>query len=76
MVNFLISILLFGLIFWVVLGYKRGKPQKEASTQELVRDAMTGVYFPKTEAISVTSGGETIYFLTIENRDTFLSSGR
>ena len=74
--NFLISILLFGLIFWVVLGYKRGISPEGTNAQELVRDATTGVYFPKNEAISITRGGETIYFLTIENRDTFLNSGR
>lgn len=74
MVNAIIAIL-FALIIW--LGRGLGKnPAEGPDTKTLVQDALTGVYFPKNEAVSITKGGETIYFLNVENRDKFLNSWR
>ncbi len=75
MSRLLIIAILFALIFWVVRGY--GRPLRAGNeAQELVRDALTGIYFPKSEAISLSRGGETLYFLNLENRDRFLAANR
>jgi hypothetical protein len=71
----LIIAVLFGLIFWVSRNYDRGAGPAEPA-QDLVRDALTGVYFPKSEALSLTRGGETLFFQSLENRDKFLTINR
>lgn len=68
---FVIAVL-FGLIFWLVNGYGRDSGRPPAC-RELVRDALKGVYFPKDQAVSVSRGGETLYFINKENRDRYLS---
>ncbi len=68
--------LLFWLIIWLVRGYGGGRGREGPEAQELVRDALTGVYFPKKEALTVVRGGETLYFLNIENRDRYLTMNR
>ncbi len=73
--NLFLIALLFGLIFWVVRGYGRGG-RRDGDAQDLVRDALTGVYFPKSEAVSIVRGGETLYFLNHDNRDQFLRANR
>jgi len=75
MIQLLIIAFLFGLIFWVARGFGRGDRSRDQA-QDLVRDALTGVYFPKTQAVSVTRGGETLYFLNVENRDKYLTLNR
>jgi hypothetical protein len=77
---FIIAVL-FGLILWLAGGYggaRRPGARREdgREARELVRDAQTGVYFPKGESVSVVRGGETLYFLNRENRDKFLSANR
>ncbi|MDR2947304.1 MAG: hypothetical protein LBV79_11250 [Candidatus Adiutrix sp.] len=74
MFRFFIIALLFWLIIWLVRGYGTGREEPE--TQELVRDAATGVYFPKKEALTVVRGGETLYFQNVENRDRYLTMNR
>ncbi|MDR1044488.1 MAG: hypothetical protein LBP33_05125 [Candidatus Adiutrix sp.] len=76
MFNLFILAVLFGLIFWIVRDYGRRTDSDRNQTQDLVCDALSGVYFPKNEAVSITRGGETLYFLSIENRDKFLSLNR
>ena len=77
MLRLFIIALLFYLIIWLVRGFGRGGPQEgEHETQELVRDATTGLYFPKNESVSITREGETFYFASVENRDKFLASRR
>ena len=77
MFRLFIIALLFYLIIWLVRGYGRNEPEKdENETQELVRDAQTGLYFPRSESISITREGETFYFASVENRDKFLASRR
>lgn len=71
---FLIAIL-FGLIIWIVRGYGRSEADG-SSAEELVRDALTGVYFPKKDAATIVRGGETLYFINIENRDKYLTMNR
>lgn len=75
MFSLLVIALLFGLIFWLSQGFGSGG-SKGGTEQELVRDALTGVYFDKEQAVSVTRGGETLYFQNFENRDKFLASRR
>lgn len=75
MIQLLVIAVLFGLIFWVARGFGRTSRSRD-ETEELVCDAFTGVYFPKKQAVSITKGGETLYFLNVENRDRFLTSNR
>lgn len=75
MLNVIIITILFALIIWLGRGLGKNAP-RDSNTKELVPDALTGVYFPKTEAVSINRAGETLYFLTIENRDKYLISGR
>lgn len=67
--------ILFGLIVWIVRGYGR-KNEAEPTARELVRDALTGIYFPKHEAVIITRSGETFYFISVENRDKYLTMHR
>lgn len=75
MFRLLLIAVLFGLIFWLVKGYGR-ESGSAGHSRELVRDAFSGVYFPKDLSVSVTRGGETLYFLNKENRDKYLSLNR
>lgn len=74
MFRLLLIALLFALIFWVIRGY--GQDDGPERPQEMVRDALTGVYFPKSEAVSVVRQGETLYFTSVENRDRYLANLR
>ncbi|UQZ89396.1 hypothetical protein C4J81_09375 [Deltaproteobacteria bacterium Smac51] len=77
MLRLFIIALLFYLIIWLVRGYGgNGSNEEENETQELVRDAQTGLYFPKSESVSITREGETFYFASVENRDKFLTTRR
>jgi high-affinity Fe2+/Pb2+ permease len=76
MLRLFIIALLFYLIIWLVRGYDKAPKADENETQELVRDALSSLYFPKSEAISITREGETFYFASVENRDKFLASRR
>ncbi|MDR3203996.1 MAG: hypothetical protein LBV23_04525 [Deltaproteobacteria bacterium] len=71
--------LLFYLIIWVarsLVSSERGH-SSSSSEDELVRDALTGIYFDKKKALTVTRGGETLYFLSVNNRDSWLrNNGR
>jgi hypothetical protein len=68
--------LLFYLIIWVGRGLlfsrRMGPPPPAPGERVFVQDALTGVFFPKSEAVTVTTGGETYYFSTVENRDAWL----
>ncbi|MDR0881764.1 MAG: hypothetical protein LBP55_04390 [Candidatus Adiutrix sp.] len=75
LITLLIIAALFGLIFRVSRNFDRSSSPGETA-QDLVRDALTGVYFPKSEALSLTRGGETLFFQSLENRDKFLTSNR
>ena len=77
MLRFLGAALLFGLICVLArsLGPARPAPDVDG-TRELVRDALTGVYFPKDLAVKVVRGGETLHFQNVENRDRFLTQNR
>ncbi|MCL2029574.1 MAG: hypothetical protein FWG97_04080 [Deltaproteobacteria bacterium] len=75
MLRLLIVSILFGLIFSLARSFGRpAAPSEEA--QELVQDALTRVYFPKSMAVKVVRSGETFYFQSLENRDRFLSQTR
>lgn len=75
MFRLFIIALLFWLIIWVVRGYG-GRGRDESAAEELVRDALTGIYFPKKDSVTITRGGETFYFMNIENRDRYLTMNR
>lgn len=74
MFRLLFIAILFAAIFWVVRGY--GRSRSEDQPREMVRDALSGVYFPKSEAVSITRHGETLYFINVENRDNYLTNHR
>jgi len=40
----------------------------------MVKDPICEVYFPKREGVSLTVGGETFYFCSVECRDKFIAS--
>jgi hypothetical protein len=70
----LLIAVLFYLIIWVVRGLvapKRG-PETSRLATEMVRDALTQIYFPKDRAISVSKNGQTYYFISADNRDAWL----
>jgi hypothetical protein len=72
-IRVLIISLLFYLIIWVVRGLIQPKaPKGETQESELVSDALTGVYFDKSKAITVTRGGKVYHFMSVENRDAWL----
>lgn len=60
------------LILWVTRGFSR--PKSGDQPQEMVPDALTGVYILKNEAVTITRHGETLYFSTAENRDRYLTN--
>jgi hypothetical protein len=68
--------LLFGLIFSLARSFGRPGSARPEEVQELVQDALTRVYFPKSAAIKVVRGGETLHFQSVENRDKFLSQNK
>jgi hypothetical protein len=76
MIRFLGVALLFGLIFGLARSFGRPDPARSAEVQELVQDALTRVYFPKSAAVKVVRGGEILHFQNRENRDRFLSQNR
>jgi len=76
MLRFLGVALLFGLICGLARSFGRPSPPGPEEAQDLVPDALTRVYFPKSAAIKVVRGGETFYFQSLENRDLFLSRNR
>lgn len=71
MFRLIVIALIFSLIFWLVRGI--GRSGVTSASRELVPDALTGVYFPKDQAVAISRGGETLYFINKENRDTYLS---
>lgn len=67
---------LFYLIILVgrgLLSSRKGSPHAANGEKVFVQDALTGVYFPKSDAVTVTTDGETYHFSSIENRDSWLS---
>jgi hypothetical protein len=68
---------LFYLIIWIGRGLlfsrKAPAPPPAGGEKVFVQDSLTGVFFPKSEAVTVVTGGETHYFSSIGNRDAWLS---
>jgi len=55
-------------------GFGRGGPHAGRDTKpggELVRDPHCGTYVPKTRAIAVSAGRETVYFCSAACRDAY-----
>ena len=54
---------------------RRGPTPRSGPTErvggELVRDPQCGTYVPKTRAIAVVRGGETLYFCSVKCRDEY-----
>ncbi|MDR2461087.1 MAG: hypothetical protein LBE38_10005 [Deltaproteobacteria bacterium] len=74
---YLIKIFLIALLFYLIIVVVRGlvspKPEPGGTQEsELVSDALTGVYFDKRKAITISTGGQTLYFISTENRDAWL----
>jgi hypothetical protein len=67
---------LFFLIIRVARGLFRPRPQSVNNPQEMVQDALTGVFFDKDKAFSITTEGQTIYFISQANRDAWLAQRR
>jgi hypothetical protein len=70
----LLVALLFYLIVWLVreLVAPRRDGGQENACEELVSDALTGVYFPKAKAVSLIRDGRKLYFSSVGNRDRWL----
>ncbi|MDR2406328.1 MAG: hypothetical protein LBE27_08175 [Deltaproteobacteria bacterium] len=74
MIRILLIGVLFLLIIWIVKDLakpKRGE-NKPTEESELVPDAHSGVYFEKSKAVTVVTGGKVYYFSSQENRDLWL----
>jgi hypothetical protein len=70
----LLIALLFYLIIWLIRGLVTPSDASKmaADENELVCDALTGVYFPKNKAVSLSKDGRKMYFCSIDNRDQWL----
>ncbi|MDR2455051.1 MAG: hypothetical protein LBE49_00435 [Deltaproteobacteria bacterium] len=74
-------LILLALLFYLIIMVGKGllssgkgqRPLPDGDEKVFVQDALTGVYFPKSEAVTVTTGGETFHFSSVENRDAWLS---
>ena len=67
---------LFYLIIVVGKGLlfsRKGERPPVEDGKVFVQDALTGVYFPKSDSVTVTTGGETYHFSSVDNRDAWLS---
>ena len=73
-VRIIVLAILFYLIFWLIRGLVTPKSSGRARIreEELVKDALTGVYFLKSKAITVNKDGQKLYFSSIDNRDRWL----
>jgi hypothetical protein len=74
MIRLVIIAILFLLIIKIVRDLARpGKGEGTPSGESvMVQDAQTGVYFEKSKAVTVVTGGKTYYFSSQENRDLWL----
>ena len=76
MLRFVLLAVLLYLIIWVgrglVFSRRDPGPLPEGDERVFVQDALTGVYFPRSEAVTVKTGGETYHFSSIANRDAWL----
>lgn len=67
------------LILKLAAGFRTpAKPSRPPSgpageAPELVRDALSGVFFDKNLALTVVLNGQTFYFISPENRDLYLT---
>ncbi|MDR1395128.1 MAG: hypothetical protein LBK52_03020 [Deltaproteobacteria bacterium] len=72
-IRLLLIAAIFYLIFWVARGlFRSGQPSLD-NAQELVSDALTGVYFDKKKAFTLSTQGRTLYFISQANRDAWLA---
>jgi hypothetical protein len=70
--RFLLVVFLFLLIGWVIRGFFSSGPPQGRNEKEFVRDSLTGVYFAKSDAVTIIKGGEILYFSSVDNRDNWL----
>ncbi len=78
MIRFLllaILVLIAARVFWVVmdgiLEAMGGKGPKRQTPVKLVRDPVCGTYVAPASAVSLTAGGETLYFCSEECRSKY-----
>ncbi|MDR0548292.1 MAG: hypothetical protein LBI10_02605 [Deltaproteobacteria bacterium] len=77
-----LRILLIAFLFYLIIRVTRSLTNKGKaappleSAKELVRDELTGVFFDKSKAFTVNSGGQTLYFSSQQNRDVWLAQNR
>jgi lysylphosphatidylglycerol synthetase-like protein (DUF2156 family) len=74
MIRLILIAILFLLIIWIVRDLAKPKRTENKASEEsvLVPDAQTGVYFEKSKAVTVVTGGKVYYFSSQENRDLWL----
>jgi hypothetical protein len=65
---------LFYLIIWIIRGLvaPREDSRETIYEDELVSDALTGTYFPKSKAVIINKDGQKLYFSSVANRDQWL----
>ena len=75
LIRLLIIAVLFYLIIWMIRGLvtPKGGAQPIINGEELVKDALTGIYFPRSKAVVINKDGQKLYFISISNRDQWLS---
>jgi len=84
MIRYVITLLLIYLFYRMVRAiflpnqkttrFPRRKPHGNQAIDEMVRDPVCGVYVPKREALTASSGGETIYFCSPQCRERYLEA--
>lgn len=81
MIRWLVIIVLFYLI-WRVLrglispdpkaGRRAGQGPRPDEPEDLVRDPVSGVYFPRSQGVASLVEGKVLYFVSRETRDEYL----
>lgn len=81
MIRLLLLALLFFLGYTLVQALLRGlggrrqgpPPSRTREGEDMVRDPQCGTFVPRSDAVTVTSRGETRYFCSAKCRDAWLS---
>ena len=74
MSRFLVFILLIYIVYRLLRKKEPRRSNRDISSpQELVQDPQCRTYFPKDKALSLKSGGETLFFCSEECRQAFKS---
>ncbi|MGL4209385.1 MAG: hypothetical protein ACRCTY_08355 [Candidatus Adiutrix sp.] len=79
----MIRLFIIAVLFWLIIALVRSsfapknpRANDDGLVEEMVCDAFSGIYFKKQDALTITRGGQTYYFISLENRDKFLNANK